>query len=973
MADTYTVKAGDTLSAIAKAHGTTYQKLADINGISNPNKIYIGQVLKLTGTASPSATATQSANTGYKPYEVKVGLQSNTENTLFATWKWGYETTTDRYEVLWMYDTGDNVKFGSTSPITVDPNAYSLSRQSTFPIPANAKIVFFKVLPVAKTKKVKTTVQKEVTTLFGTNTQTEEVENEVPHWEATWSNEITYYVAEKVEKPSPPSDVTIKDLTLTVTIDNLPHEVTGVKFQIIKDDNTVIYTSNSPIPVKLRYVSYTHNVAAGSTYKVLCQYFKGSVASAWSDFSTEVGTRPNAPTKIVALRALSENSVLIDWEDNVKNAESFEIQYTTKVDYFDSSTEPSTATVNAPIGHAEILGLESGKEYFFRVRARNTYGDSTWTPIKSVIVGKAPAAPTTWSSTTTAIEGEPVTLYWVHNSEDGSSQTWGQIELTINGQKSTVEVKNSTNEDEKDKVSSYVLDTTGMKEGAKISWRVRTAGVLSTTFGDWSDPREIDVYAQPTVEVSVRDKDDNVLTKVTQFPFYIYALAGPNTQAPTSYHVSITSNSTYEAVDSLGVMSIVNAGDEIYSKHFDTFEALLIEMSANNIDLQNNVEYAVTCTVSMDSGLTAENSVKFEVSWHETSYTPNAEVGIDPDICSAIIRPYCKEYRNSYRKVKMESESYIVTDEDVDLFNIMYPYTQTGEKVLYGKLNGVAIHYAVKYFDDDDNPIDATYYKVVKNPGAYTITSEVINQSDIETVLTASGEVVEIGVSALSSDNGAEVMYCLYERDELVNDISLAVYRREYDGSFVEIASGLENSDATFVTDPHPSLDYARYRIVATTNRTGAIAYYDLPGVPVQSKSVIIQWDEQWSSFDTDVDDYRVDPTWNGSMLKLSYNIDVTDSNTIDVNHIKYAGRKHPVAYYGTHLGVSSSWSVAIPKSDKDTIYALRRLAVWMGNVYVREPSGLGYWATVNVSFSQTHRNLTIPVTIDITRVEGGI
>ena len=44
---TYTVRAGDTLSGIAAKYGTTYQRLAQINGISNPNIIYAGQVLKI--------------------------------------------------------------------------------------------------------------------------------------------------------------------------------------------------------------------------------------------------------------------------------------------------------------------------------------------------------------------------------------------------------------------------------------------------------------------------------------------------------------------------------------------------------------------------------------------------------------------------------------------------------------------------------------------------------------------------------------------------------------------------------------------------------------------------------------------------------------------------------------------------------------------------------------------------------------
>lgn len=58
---TYTVKSGDTLSGIAAKYGTTYQQLAQINGIANPNKIYPGQVLKLSGGSAPAASAPTSA------------------------------------------------------------------------------------------------------------------------------------------------------------------------------------------------------------------------------------------------------------------------------------------------------------------------------------------------------------------------------------------------------------------------------------------------------------------------------------------------------------------------------------------------------------------------------------------------------------------------------------------------------------------------------------------------------------------------------------------------------------------------------------------------------------------------------------------------------------------------------------------------------------------------------------------------
>ena len=66
-ASTYTVKSGDNLSTIAAAHGTTTSALASLNGISNPNYIYVGQVLKLSGSSyvAPSrATATYTVKNG---------------------------------------------------------------------------------------------------------------------------------------------------------------------------------------------------------------------------------------------------------------------------------------------------------------------------------------------------------------------------------------------------------------------------------------------------------------------------------------------------------------------------------------------------------------------------------------------------------------------------------------------------------------------------------------------------------------------------------------------------------------------------------------------------------------------------------------------------------------------------------------------------------------------------------------------
>lgn len=72
----YTVVSGDTLSAIAARFGTTTSALCAANGITNPNLIYAGQVLKLNGggatatlisTTRPSTPPTAALTTAPAP------------------------------------------------------------------------------------------------------------------------------------------------------------------------------------------------------------------------------------------------------------------------------------------------------------------------------------------------------------------------------------------------------------------------------------------------------------------------------------------------------------------------------------------------------------------------------------------------------------------------------------------------------------------------------------------------------------------------------------------------------------------------------------------------------------------------------------------------------------------------------------------------------------------------------------------
>ena len=58
-ADSYTVKSGDTLSAIAKEKNTTVEAIAKKNKISNVNLISVGQVLEIEDANTTQKTTEQ--------------------------------------------------------------------------------------------------------------------------------------------------------------------------------------------------------------------------------------------------------------------------------------------------------------------------------------------------------------------------------------------------------------------------------------------------------------------------------------------------------------------------------------------------------------------------------------------------------------------------------------------------------------------------------------------------------------------------------------------------------------------------------------------------------------------------------------------------------------------------------------------------------------------------------------------------
>ena len=101
-AGTYVVKEGDWLSTIAPKYNTTWQKLAEINNLKNPNLIYPKQVLQLPDleVKAPEEKAAEAAITGLDL--VDISNKNIFDETAFDPAKTDYAATvqSDIYGVL---------------------------------------------------------------------------------------------------------------------------------------------------------------------------------------------------------------------------------------------------------------------------------------------------------------------------------------------------------------------------------------------------------------------------------------------------------------------------------------------------------------------------------------------------------------------------------------------------------------------------------------------------------------------------------------------------------------------------------------------------------------------------------------------------------------------------------------------------------------------------------------------------------
>lgn len=213
------------------------------------------------------------------------------------------------------------------------------------------------------------------------------------------------------------------------------------------------------------------------------------------------------------------------------------------------------------------------------------------------------------------------------------------------------------------------------------------------------------------------------------------------------------------------------------------------------------------------------------------------------------------------------------------------------------------------------------------------------------------------------------------ENPILADNVTLSVYRVDSDGTTTLIASQLENDGLVTAVDYHANLATSTYRIVARSTTTGsqAVAEYT---VDTPCYGLIVQWDEEWQDgtlmgtyYEEGVPGY----TYTGSRLVIDHNASWQEGHDKQLEHKLYQGEQDPIARYGMGRGDTLSVDGSVLRTiEAESLEALRRLAAYRGDVYVRVPHGVGFPASARVSVNGTAKSEVVNYSIDFTRVREG-
>lgn len=301
---------------------------------------------------------------------------------------------------------------------------------------------------------------------------------------------------------------TASGFTVSVNITDAGTEVPGAYAEVYLEKNstagTYILIGSVPSGSSSASITSTEDLTKEVGYAIHVRNVTADGKSMASDYFDYTSSMPQAPVLDSVEPTTTAGKVYLSWTNRWADATGVIVAWTDDRDNWTSNDAPETFEIEEVASNWFITGLETGKEWWFRVRAVREADDnithSSWSKDMPIDLSSAPATPALYLSEEAITENDIVTAYWSYMTTDGTAQISAEIveaELS-NGTWTYGRSAGATS-------SAQHIDIDAKKQGwtngttKYLALRTRSgSGGLS----DYSTPVKLEIAAKPTVAIT---------------------------------------------------------------------------------------------------------------------------------------------------------------------------------------------------------------------------------------------------------------------------------------------------------------------------------------------------------------------------------------------------------------------------------------------------------------------------------------
>lgn len=363
-----------------------------------------------------------------------------------------------------------------------------------------------------------------------------------------------------------------------------------------------------------------------------------SMTSGYCSYTTSMPTAPVLNS--VTQDNETPDKVFVSWTQRWAKANSTIIAWTDDLDNWMSNDEPDTYEVTETTSGWYIVGLETGKTWYFRVRSVFTEDESVtntpWSNEVEVDLSSAPAIPVLYLSEDAITEDGMVSAYWAYASTDGTPQVAADIVEMTYSNGSWVASRNVIGVSSAQHVDIYA-EGQGWHNGDTVYLALRTRSG-SGGQSEYSTPTRLVIAEKPTATIS---STSLVSDELTALPLSVTITA----TSAEDLSLAIERAENYPMILPDGTETPGAKGETIYVKTVKASQTNAFEINLTDCigRLDDGALYKLIATATDEYGQTAEATMDFRVNWSRQAWLPSATIVTDQADMIARITPIAGE------------------------------------------------------------------------------------------------------------------------------------------------------------------------------------------------------------------------------------------------------------------------------------------------------------------------------------------